>query len=259
MKCTSCVTGDMAPGTTTVTVQRGRIKAVIRDVPASLCNTRDNNYVNEATMRRLESLVNDAAATGAIMVVHDFGVACQGERPDTSNLGLFSATRYSRVRSDPGKGLTAPCSRADYCSDTGGQCQAFSLHLLVRSGTRREGPSCRQKHVDARVGIGSVPAPAVPGQAPRDGSDHDEADRRRGPQRTARQPGAVQVAGGSATSRIPGLRVQGSPPATLPCLRVRDAARIGHRSDRGQDRRRPQIQRNDARRQCDDRPVPGGG
>ena len=76
MKCVACVTGDMLPGTTTFTVQRGQTTVVVRGVPALVCDTCGNDYVDEATMRRLESLVNDAEASGASMVVHDFRVAC---------------------------------------------------------------------------------------------------------------------------------------------------------------------------------------
>jgi YgiT-type zinc finger domain-containing protein len=37
MRCVICKAGDTAPGTVTVTLQRGNTVVVIRDVPAAVC------------------------------------------------------------------------------------------------------------------------------------------------------------------------------------------------------------------------------
>ena len=53
MKCTVCKTGYTHPGTATVTLQRANTVAVIRDVPAEICEDCGEYYLGEATARRV--------------------------------------------------------------------------------------------------------------------------------------------------------------------------------------------------------------
>ncbi|MGH7938508.1 MAG: type II toxin-antitoxin system MqsA family antitoxin, partial [Bryobacteraceae bacterium] len=38
MKCTICKKGETAPGTATVTLERGGLTLVVKDVPAQICD-----------------------------------------------------------------------------------------------------------------------------------------------------------------------------------------------------------------------------
>ena len=53
MKCVICKAGDTAPGTVTVTLQRGDTVIIIRDVPASVCQNCGEYYLDEAVASKL--------------------------------------------------------------------------------------------------------------------------------------------------------------------------------------------------------------
>ena len=58
MKCTICKTGQTRPGVTTVTLQRGNVVVVIRDVPAEICG---EYYLSEPTARRVHADTDETA------------------------------------------------------------------------------------------------------------------------------------------------------------------------------------------------------
>jgi YgiT-type zinc finger domain-containing protein len=72
MRCTICKSGDVVPGTTTVTLERGRTIVVIKTVPAGVCANCGEEYVDEQTTRRLMDLADAAALTGAQVEVRQF-------------------------------------------------------------------------------------------------------------------------------------------------------------------------------------------
>ncbi len=53
MKCVICETGDMSPGTVTVTLERGETVLVIKGVPAEVCQQCGEYYLDETTTQRL--------------------------------------------------------------------------------------------------------------------------------------------------------------------------------------------------------------
>lgn len=53
MKCVICKAGDTAPGTVTVTLQRGDTVIIIRDVPAAVCRNCGEYYLDEAVTSKL--------------------------------------------------------------------------------------------------------------------------------------------------------------------------------------------------------------
>jgi YgiT-type zinc finger domain-containing protein len=53
MKCAICKTGDTAPGTVTVTLQRGDTTVVIKDVPADVCATCGEYYLDDTVSRKI--------------------------------------------------------------------------------------------------------------------------------------------------------------------------------------------------------------
>jgi len=72
MRCTICKSGDVVPGTTTVTLERGRTIVVTKTVPAGVCANCGEEYVDEQTTRRLMDLADAAALTGAQVEVRQF-------------------------------------------------------------------------------------------------------------------------------------------------------------------------------------------
>ena len=53
MRCVICKEGDTAPGTATVTLQRGDTVVIVRDVPAAVCQNCGEYYLDEAVARKL--------------------------------------------------------------------------------------------------------------------------------------------------------------------------------------------------------------
>jgi YgiT-type zinc finger domain-containing protein len=53
MRCVICREGDTAPGTVTVTLQRGDTVLIVRDVPAAVCENCGEYYSEEAVANKL--------------------------------------------------------------------------------------------------------------------------------------------------------------------------------------------------------------
>ncbi|HEY7065932.1 MAG TPA: type II toxin-antitoxin system MqsA family antitoxin [Chloroflexota bacterium] len=64
MMCTICRHGETQPGTTTVTLERDTLTLVVKGVPARVCDTCGEQYVDEATTARLLQTAEEAARAG---------------------------------------------------------------------------------------------------------------------------------------------------------------------------------------------------
>lgn len=64
MKCAFCKHGETKPGTTTVTLEKNETTVVFKDVPADVCTTCGEPYVDEYTSERLLSIAKKAAEAG---------------------------------------------------------------------------------------------------------------------------------------------------------------------------------------------------
>jgi YgiT-type zinc finger domain-containing protein len=64
MKCVICRHGDTQPGTTTVTLERDALTLVVKSVPARVCDTCGEQYVDEETAARLLRTAEEAARAG---------------------------------------------------------------------------------------------------------------------------------------------------------------------------------------------------
>ena len=60
MKCVICKFGETQPGTTTMTLERDATTIVVKNVPAEVCQTCGEAYVDQATTRHLLHLVEEA-------------------------------------------------------------------------------------------------------------------------------------------------------------------------------------------------------
>ena len=73
--CVVCHTGRRAPGQTTVTLTRGETTIVIRGVPAAVCETCGEAYLDADIARRLEQLAEAAIAAGVKYELRDYVVS----------------------------------------------------------------------------------------------------------------------------------------------------------------------------------------
>jgi YgiT-type zinc finger domain-containing protein len=75
MKCVICQYGETEPGTTTVALTRGETTIVIRDVPALICTTCGEEYVDAGTGKRLSEIAETAVSEGVQVDVRRYKAA----------------------------------------------------------------------------------------------------------------------------------------------------------------------------------------
>ena len=73
--CAICKSGEVHAGTTTLTVERGKMTVVLREIPARVCDRCGEAYFDEATTARNESIVEQLERSGAEVVVQEFVAA----------------------------------------------------------------------------------------------------------------------------------------------------------------------------------------
>ncbi len=72
MKCVICKYGDINPGTTTMTLERGTTTVVFKNVPAEVCQTCGEAYLDAATTRHLLHIVEESARVGVQVDVRSY-------------------------------------------------------------------------------------------------------------------------------------------------------------------------------------------
>mgnify|MGYP002402961084 FL=1 len=75
MRCIICQYGETESGTTAVTLTRGETTIVIRDVPAQICTTCGEEYVDAATGKRLSQIAEKAVNEGVQVDVRRYQAA----------------------------------------------------------------------------------------------------------------------------------------------------------------------------------------
>ena len=75
MICVICKTGEIEPGTTTVTLARDAAILVVRDVPDRVCANCGEEYLNEDIAARLLQTAEEAVQTGVQMEVRRYQAA----------------------------------------------------------------------------------------------------------------------------------------------------------------------------------------
>lgn len=75
MKCLACKHGTLAPGRTTVTVERDHTTIVIRDVPADVCDACGEDYLDAAITAELEDVLRTAAKAGVRFEIREYAAA----------------------------------------------------------------------------------------------------------------------------------------------------------------------------------------
>ena len=64
MKCVVCRYGETAPGKVTVTLEQDGATVVIKEVPARVCQTCGEEYVDEEIAARLLKIAEEATQAG---------------------------------------------------------------------------------------------------------------------------------------------------------------------------------------------------
>ena len=75
MRCVVCKQGELREGTATVTLERGRMILVFRNVPAEVCEVCGEEYVAEEATIRLLAAVEEAARAGVQVDVREYVAA----------------------------------------------------------------------------------------------------------------------------------------------------------------------------------------
>lgn len=75
MKCLACKYGDLKSGHTTVTVERDGTTIVIRNVPAQVCDTCGEDYLDAAVASSLEAVLHEAARSGVRFELREYKAA----------------------------------------------------------------------------------------------------------------------------------------------------------------------------------------
>jgi YgiT-type zinc finger domain-containing protein len=75
MKCPICKNGETHPGTTTLTLERGPLTMVVRQVPAEICDNCGEDYIDEATTEKTLIQAEAAARQGVTVEVREFAAA----------------------------------------------------------------------------------------------------------------------------------------------------------------------------------------
>lgn len=75
MQCMICRQGETKVGRTTVTLEREGMTLVIKDVPARICTTCGETYVDEDTGAELLELADEASRSGVQVDVRHYRAA----------------------------------------------------------------------------------------------------------------------------------------------------------------------------------------
>ena len=75
MKCVICKHGELVAGTTTVTLERGRLTFVVKGVPALVCRNCGEDYVDEQVAQGLLDKAEEAARAGTLVDVREYEAA----------------------------------------------------------------------------------------------------------------------------------------------------------------------------------------
>ncbi len=75
MKCVVCKHGETQPGTTTMTLEHDATTVVFKKVPAEVCQTCGEAYLDADTTKHLLAIVEDAARAGVQVDVRSYVAA----------------------------------------------------------------------------------------------------------------------------------------------------------------------------------------
>ncbi len=75
MKCPICKQGETASGKATVTLERGDLTLVVKELPAQICDNCAEEYVDEKVAAQLLSEAEESVRTGSEVNVRHYQAA----------------------------------------------------------------------------------------------------------------------------------------------------------------------------------------
>ena len=75
MKCVVCKYGETQEGTTTVTLTKKETVVVVKRVPAQVCSTCGEEYVDQETAAHLSAIMDSATKDGVQVYVRQYVAA----------------------------------------------------------------------------------------------------------------------------------------------------------------------------------------
>ena len=72
MKCVICKKGNTYKGKTTVTLKRGEVTLVFKNVPAEVCENCGGAYVNGSTSQELLKQAEEAVLNGVVVDIREY-------------------------------------------------------------------------------------------------------------------------------------------------------------------------------------------
>jgi len=75
MKCIICKQSETHPGVTTVTLERGGLTLVVKNVPALVCENCGEAYVDETVAEQLLATAEQMARSGTLVDVRQYVAA----------------------------------------------------------------------------------------------------------------------------------------------------------------------------------------
>ena len=72
MKCVICKHGETSPGKTTITLERGGLTLVVKNVPAQVCTNCGEAYVSEVETAQILAEAEQMVDAGALVDVRYF-------------------------------------------------------------------------------------------------------------------------------------------------------------------------------------------
>lgn len=73
--CIACKHGELGPGKTTFTAERDGLIVVIKAVPALICGTCEEEYLDEAVTKELLRQVDEMVKAGVEVAIREFEAA----------------------------------------------------------------------------------------------------------------------------------------------------------------------------------------
>ena len=83
--CVICRSGEVRAGATTLTVERGKMTVVLKEIPARVCDSCGEAYFDETTTARIESIVEQLQRSGVEVAVQEFLAAQPAGRPTVAS------------------------------------------------------------------------------------------------------------------------------------------------------------------------------
>jgi YgiT-type zinc finger domain-containing protein len=75
MKCVVCKHGETREGTATVTLERGNLTPVVKNVPAQVCENCGEEYIDDEASASLMETAAEAEVKGTLFNVREYRAA----------------------------------------------------------------------------------------------------------------------------------------------------------------------------------------